>query len=89
MCHMITIIDDNICENSSESFFLSLTVGTSENITIWRPLTEVIIFDKWEQECGESSNTYINVECQLEDEGVYDLWSPCILKPCYRKEDIW
>jgi hypothetical protein len=52
MCHMITIIDDTTCENSSESFFLSLTVGTSENITIRRPLTEVVISDEGEPECA-------------------------------------
>ena len=57
---MITIVDDIICEVPSESFFLSLTVGTSENITIRRPLTEVVISDEGEPECGESSNMYVN-----------------------------
>ena len=57
LCHAVNIVDDNTCEEPSESFFLSLTVGTGENISIQLPLTEVVISDEDEPECGESSNT--------------------------------
>ena len=53
VCHMITIVDDDTCENPSEAFFLSLTVATGENIAIVLPLTQVIISDEMEPECGQ------------------------------------
>lgn len=75
LCHMITIVDDNTCEEPSERFFLSLTVETGENISIQLPLTEVVISDDVEPECGERCNTTLmySINSKLvENEGLYD-----------------
>ena len=52
-CYNTTIVDDDICEEQSETFFSSLTVATGESILIDIPLTEVIISDDMEPECGQ------------------------------------
>ena len=54
-CHRVSIIDDDICEiDPNESFFSSLEFGGGElPITVDPSLTEVIIDDTNQPDCGE------------------------------------
>ena len=52
ICHRVRIIDDDICE--IENFFSSLQFGGGEQpITVDPSLTEVIIEDTNQRDCGE------------------------------------
>ena len=54
-CHVVTITDDDICENDpNESFFSNLVLGGGEPpIMVDPPRAEVIIDDNEEPECGK------------------------------------
>ena len=56
-CHIITIVDDNVCEYPpNENFFSDLAyVSGMQPITISPPTAEVIIDDSDQPECGEYS----------------------------------
>ena len=54
-CHTVHIIDDDICEDDpNENYFSSLEFGGGvQPITVDPALTEVIIDDTNQPECGE------------------------------------
>ena len=53
--HIITINQDDICENDPyEDFFSKLTLESGvQPITVIQPRAQVIIFDNMEVECSE------------------------------------
>ena len=53
VCHTIDILQDNICENDPNEFFLSdlAYVSGVQPITIYPPTAQVIIDDSAEPEC--------------------------------------
>ena len=55
-CHTVDIIQDNLCEHPvPENFFADLAyVSGIQDITIVRDVTQVLIDDSNEPECGES-----------------------------------
>ena len=54
-CHSVNVTDDDICEDDpNENFFSSLEFGGGEQpITVDPSLTEIIIDDTNQPECGE------------------------------------
>ena len=55
VCHYVGILDDDICEfDPDENFFSSLVFGDGKQpIMVDPPMTEVIIDDLSQPECGE------------------------------------
>ena len=55
VCHLVSIVDDDICEiDPYENFFSNLVFGGGEQpILVDPPRTEVIIDDTNQPECGE------------------------------------
>ena len=55
MCYNVIIVDDDICEAPSENFLAQLTVlhgGTYDLLFI---VTEIVIIDSTEPECGKQA----------------------------------
>ena len=55
ICYNISIIDDSICEGTSENFLSQLSLISGSAIQFQLGITEVIIEDDLEPECGQSA----------------------------------
>ena len=55
--HTITINDDTVCENTTETFFSSISRGTATFIHVTQPQAMIIIDDSQEAECSKFSCT--------------------------------
>ena len=52
-CHSVEIIDDLICELPPENFFADMLLVSGFDVTVDPDLTEVLIDDSDEEECGK------------------------------------
>ena len=55
--HTITINDDTVCENTTETFFSSISHGTATFVQVTQPQAMIIIDDSQEAECSKFSRT--------------------------------
>ena len=52
-CHSVEIIDDLICEPTPENLFADMLLVSGFDVTVDPDLTEVLIDDSDEEECGK------------------------------------
>ena len=53
VCYNISIIDDSICEGTSENFISQLSLVSGNSIMFGLGIAEIIIEDEMEPECGK------------------------------------